>query len=88
MRNSGNYSLDELTSTVDGSKAYRVANPDIGGSWERAQLEPSADIQWECGPDDESDDHDLEVTLSLVAYASLVSRARTHCAGCHGCART
>lgn len=87
MRNSGNYSLDELTSTVDGSLAYRVANPDIGGSWERAQEIPSADIQWECAPDDESDDHDLEVSLTLPAYASLVARARTHCPSCEGCAR-
>ena len=87
MRDSGIYSLDELTSTVDGSKAYRVANPDIGGSWERAQIAPDPAITWECGPDDESDDHDLEVSVTLAAYASLVARARTHCPNCEGCAR-
>lgn len=81
MRKAGNYSLTELTSTVDGHKAYLVADPDISGSWDRAQLEPSADIQWTA---DDLDDDDLEISITAEALGDLVRRARDHCAGCPG----
>lgn len=82
MRNSGNYSLEELTSDIDGSHAYRVTDPDTAGSWERAMIEPSADIQWCAVDDDESDDLDLSITADALAI--LVRRGGVHCAGCPG----
>ena len=55
------------------------------GSWESATAEIPDDLEWTCEPDDESDD--LEVALTLEAYATLVVRARTHCQCCEGCTR-
>ena len=82
MRNSGTYELEELVSDIDGSTAYRIADPDTAGSWERAKRVPSADIQWTCEDDDESDD--LEISITATALAILVSRAGSHCPGCPG----
>lgn len=64
---------------------FRVDVPGAG-SWESATAEIPDDLVWECEPDDGSDD--LEVALTLEAYASLVVRARTHCPSCDGCTRT
>lgn len=82
MRNSGDYSLEELVSDIDGSHAYRVTDPDTAGSWERAQVVPDSDIQWTCEPDDESDDLDFAMTAETLAI--LVRRGAAHCAGCPG----
>lgn len=64
---------------------FRVDVPGAG-SWEAASVVPDGDLEWTCEPDDGSDD--LEVALTLEAYALLVVRARTHCPSCDGCART
>lgn len=85
MRNSGNYTLEELVSDIDGSNAYRVVDPDTAGSWERAQIEPACDLEWVAGPDDDSDD--LDIGMTLDAYGALVAKGRTHCPSCEGCAR-
>lgn len=85
MRNPGTYELQELTSDIDGSTAYRIADPDTAGSWERAQRVPSADIQWSAETDDESDD--LELSITATALVILVERAGRHCPSCEGCAR-
>lgn len=84
MREPGNYTLEELTSDIDGSEAYRFSADTVSGllgdSWESAQEVPNPAIQWTV--DDLDDDDDL--SISLEAYASLVNRARTHCPGCDG----
>ena len=82
MRNSGDYSLEELVSDIDGSHAYRVTDPDTAGSWERAMIEPDTDIQWCAVDDDESDD--LEISITAEALAILVARGRAHCPGSTG----
>lgn len=81
-REPGTYGLEELTSTVDGHIAYRVADPDISGSWSRSQIEPPDDIHWIV--DDSPDDDDLEISITAEALGELVRRARDHCAGCPG----
>lgn len=84
MRKAGNYSLTELTSTVDGHTAFVVTDPDSAGSWERAQVVPSADIQWTA---DDHDADDLELEITVTAFASLVAKGREHCPSCTGCTR-
>jgi hypothetical protein len=84
MRDPGLYPLDKLISFVDGSTAYRVrpdfANDAMADSWNASLVEPDPGIEWTV--DDEPDD--LEISLTVEAYASLVGRARTHCPGCTG----
>lgn len=64
---------------------YRVDYCETG-SWESATQNIPDDLEWTCEPDDGSDD--LEIGLTLEAYASLVVRARAHCPSCEGCTRT
>lgn len=83
MRESGVYRLEELMSDTDGSLAYRyqdaAVSSAISGSWEAANVDLDPDIEWTC---DDLEDDDLEVSMTVEAYARLVSRARRHCEGC------
>lgn len=88
MRKSGDYTLEELTSDIDGSLAYQVPETGqdaaIAGSWEAANADLDEGIEWICEGTDDSDHEDMEVALTVQAYASLVRRARRHCEACSG----
>lgn len=77
--------VTEYVSDTGMHNGYRQDVPGAG-SWEVANLVPRSDLVWEVGPDDEADD--LEISLTVHAYAELVTRARTHCISCDGCTRS
>lgn len=77
--------LIEYVSDTGTPNGYRYDLPG-SGSWDVANSEPATDMTWEVGPDDDTDD--LEISLTLPAYADLVSRARAHCVACEGCTRS
>jgi hypothetical protein len=85
MRESGNYTLEELVSDIDGSEAYRFSDDTVsellGDSWSSAQEVPNPAIQWTV---DDCDHEDDDLAISLEAYALLVNRGRAHCEGCAG----
>jgi hypothetical protein len=89
MRDPGLYSLEELTSDIDGSVAYQVPedgrNRAFSGSWDAANADIDAGIRWSCEGEDDAEDDGMEVALTVQAYASLVRRARRHCEACTGC---
>lgn len=76
--------LERCTGLVDGAESYRYSGvvsefPD--------ELDLGAPIEWIAGPDDESDDLDMDMGITPGLLAALVLRARTHCPSCEGCSR-
>jgi hypothetical protein len=86
MRKPGTYDLAELVSDTDGSLAYRMHADDqtevIAGSWEAAQVDLDPKIEWVMEDDEDQSLDDPEISMTVEAYARLVSRARRHCEGC------
>lgn len=55
-----------------------------GSNWEVANIEPEFGMEWVAEPDTD----EMEIALTVHAYAALVERARAHCEGCiEGCTR-
>ena len=81
MRESGTYTLDELTFDIDGSRAYRypntVVSSALSGSWEASQEELDPDIQWVM--EDELDAlPDDEIGISPALLAQLWRKAQAY----------
>lgn len=92
MREPGVYGLEELISDVDGSEAYRPMAEAVsewaGGSWEMQGWHPAREeITWVC--EEDLDDDDLDIAMTLEAYAHLMGLAQTGrlYTGCSNCRR-
>lgn len=79
-RESGTYPLEELTSDIDGSQAFRTSaefqGSAIAGSWDMANAELDESIMWSV--EDLDDDDDLDVAISPELLAILWSKARAY----------
>jgi len=87
MRKPGNYTLEELTSDLDGSVAFQYRDDSViramAGSWEGSDADLDPGIRWSV----DLDDDDLEISITPEGLANLVGRARTCCEACPGCNR-